>query len=85
MMEALYTSETSVHFNVTTRRYIPEDSKLQQIRRLNCSSIEEWLVCYFVGLKARQPVCNLLKVECDDPTKPVCFVCMRMFTKHSDY
>jgi hypothetical protein len=28
MMEAVLTSETSVNFNVTTRRYIPEDSKL---------------------------------------------------------
>jgi hypothetical protein len=28
MMEAVRTSETSVNFNVTTRRYIPEDSKL---------------------------------------------------------
>jgi hypothetical protein len=28
-MEAVRTSETSVNFNVTTRRYIPEDSKLQ--------------------------------------------------------
>jgi hypothetical protein len=28
MMKALRTSETSVIFNVTTRRYIPEDSKL---------------------------------------------------------
>jgi hypothetical protein len=28
MMEAVRTSETSVHFNVSTRRYIPEDSKL---------------------------------------------------------
>jgi hypothetical protein len=27
-MEAVRTSETSVNFNVTTRRYIPEDSKL---------------------------------------------------------
>jgi hypothetical protein len=25
MMEAVSTSETSVHFNVTTQRYIPED------------------------------------------------------------
>jgi hypothetical protein len=25
-MEAVHTSETSVHFNVTTRRYIPENS-----------------------------------------------------------
>jgi hypothetical protein len=29
MMEAVRTSETSVSFNVTTRRHIPEDSKLQ--------------------------------------------------------
>jgi hypothetical protein len=29
MMEAVRTSETSVNFNVTTWRYIPEDSKLQ--------------------------------------------------------
>jgi hypothetical protein len=28
MMEAICTSETSVHFNVSTRCYIPEDSKL---------------------------------------------------------
>jgi hypothetical protein len=27
MMEAVCTSETSVHFNVTTWYYIPEDSK----------------------------------------------------------
>jgi hypothetical protein len=29
MMEAARTSETSVNLNVTTRRYIPEDSQLQ--------------------------------------------------------
>jgi hypothetical protein len=28
MMEAVRVSETSVHFNGSTRRYIPEDSKL---------------------------------------------------------
>jgi hypothetical protein len=28
MTEALHTSETSVNINLTTRRYIPEDSKL---------------------------------------------------------
>jgi hypothetical protein len=31
-MEVVRTSETSVNFNVTTRRYIPEDSKFD----LNC-------------------------------------------------
>jgi hypothetical protein len=29
MMEAVCTSETSVNFKVTKRRYIPDDSKLQ--------------------------------------------------------
>jgi hypothetical protein len=29
MMEAVRTSETSVNINFTTRRYIPEDPKLQ--------------------------------------------------------
>jgi hypothetical protein len=29
MMEAERTSQTSVHFNVTTQRYIPEDPKLK--------------------------------------------------------
>jgi hypothetical protein len=28
MMEAVHTHETSVSFNVTTRRYIPEDFKV---------------------------------------------------------
>jgi hypothetical protein len=28
VMEAVHISETSVNFNVTTRRYIPEDFKL---------------------------------------------------------
>jgi len=33
MMEAVYTSETSVYLNVTTRCYIPEDSKPHHTRR----------------------------------------------------
>jgi hypothetical protein len=31
MMEALRASETSVYFNGTTRRYIPESCDLQQV------------------------------------------------------
>jgi hypothetical protein len=38
MMEAVRTSETSVNFNVTTRRYIPEDSELHTCRRENLKS-----------------------------------------------
>jgi hypothetical protein len=36
--EAVSTSETSVNFNVTTRRYIAEDSKLHTRRRENLKS-----------------------------------------------
>jgi hypothetical protein len=32
MMEAVRTSETSVHFNMSTRRYIPEVSKLKILK-----------------------------------------------------
>jgi hypothetical protein len=38
IMEAVRTSETSVNFNVNTRRYIPEDSKLHVRRRENLKS-----------------------------------------------
>jgi hypothetical protein len=38
MMESVRTSETSVNFNMTTRRYIPEDSKLHTRRRENVKS-----------------------------------------------
>jgi hypothetical protein len=37
MMEALRTSEASVSFNMPTRRYIPEDSKLVTISRFLCA------------------------------------------------
>jgi hypothetical protein len=38
MMEAVRISETSVNFNVTTRRYIAEDSKLHIRHRENLKS-----------------------------------------------
>jgi hypothetical protein len=38
MMAAVRASETPVNFNVTTRRYIPEDSKLHTRRRENLKS-----------------------------------------------
>jgi hypothetical protein len=38
MVEVICTSETSVNFNVTTRRYIAEDSKLHTLRRENLKS-----------------------------------------------
>jgi hypothetical protein len=33
LMKAVRTSETSVYYNETTRRYIPEDSNLHTCRR----------------------------------------------------
>jgi hypothetical protein len=38
VMAAVRTSETSVNFSVTTRRYILEDSKLNTRRRENLKS-----------------------------------------------
>jgi hypothetical protein len=38
IMEVVRNSETSVNFNVTTQRYIPEDSKLHTRRRENLKS-----------------------------------------------
>jgi hypothetical protein len=38
MMAAVRTSETSVHCNETTRRYIPEDTKLHICRHENLKS-----------------------------------------------
>jgi hypothetical protein len=38
MMEAVRTSETSVNFNVTARRYVPEDAELRTSRRENQKS-----------------------------------------------
>jgi hypothetical protein len=40
-----YSSETSVHFNVTTRHYIPGDSKLHTRRRENLKSHLHFLLC----------------------------------------
>jgi hypothetical protein len=48
MMEAVPTSETTVHFNVTTRRYIPEDSELHTRRREDLKS--HILTAVFRGL-----------------------------------
>jgi hypothetical protein len=38
MMGVVRTTETSVNFNVTTRRYIPEDSEPHTHRRENLKS-----------------------------------------------
>jgi hypothetical protein len=50
MMEAILISEISVCFNVTTRRYIPEDSKLHTRRRENLKSHWHVNCIYILGL-----------------------------------
>jgi hypothetical protein len=47
-MEAVHASETSVNFNVNTRRYIPEDSKLHTRRRENLKS-QRTVVIYLLS------------------------------------
>jgi hypothetical protein len=44
MLEAVSTSETSAHSNETTRRYIPQDSKLHTCLRENLNSHVCWVV-----------------------------------------
>jgi hypothetical protein len=41
LIEVLRTSETSIYFNETTRRYIPESCHLHTRRRANLKSEEE--------------------------------------------
>jgi hypothetical protein len=69
MMEAVSTSETSVYFNVTTRRYIPEESKLHTRRRENLKSHTAVDLHYFMyytiyGLLARAWK-QIMKAEVD--------------------
>jgi hypothetical protein len=57
MMEAVRTSETSVNFNVTTWRYIPEDSKLPTEARLyTCKTIDILHVINFSNVAVFSPV-----------------------------
>jgi hypothetical protein len=47
MIEAVHTSETSVNLNVTTRHYIPEDSKLKLCFTANIYlTFQSYCVCY---------------------------------------
>jgi len=43
VMEAVRTSETSARFNVTTRRYITEDSKLPHVCYMYIPLLLSWL------------------------------------------
>jgi hypothetical protein len=53
-MEATSTSETSVNFDQTTRRYNPEDSHLHTRRRVNLKSQPNYdsETAYFYQLQA---------------------------------
>jgi hypothetical protein len=56
-MEATYCSETSVDFQRTTRRYIPEDRTLQ---RTNLLALSLHRVYFYVNMsrpECMQPVC----------------------------
>jgi hypothetical protein len=50
MMEAVRTSEKSVIFNVTTRQYISEDSKLHNRRRENLKSHDNEVINWRTGV-----------------------------------
>jgi hypothetical protein len=58
IMEAVRTSETSVNFYQTTRRYNPEDSHLRTHRRENLKSYD--LYDYFSGKLNDDFTINLL-------------------------
>jgi hypothetical protein len=47
-MELVRTTETTVNFTVTTRRYIPEDCKLHTRRRENLRSHN--VICVYTAL-----------------------------------
>jgi hypothetical protein len=58
MMEAVRTSEKSVNVNVTTRRYIAEDSKLHTRRRENLKSHNDPILPdpYLSAIRSHLPV-----------------------------
>jgi hypothetical protein len=73
MIEAVRTSETSVHFNVTTWRYIPENSELHICRRedlkchcitvsLNLSQSHAWQDCT-VRERHNDTTFNILRID----------------------
>jgi hypothetical protein len=57
MMEAVRTSETSVNLNMTTRRYIPEDSKLQYAFALHYHSLFPYYSRFISQSNFYCPVC----------------------------
>jgi hypothetical protein len=61
MMEAVRTSETSINFNVTPRRYIPEDSELHIRRRENLKSHNYPSIC----LKERKTSVRIAGIRAD--------------------
>jgi hypothetical protein len=52
MMEAVSTSETSVNFYQTTRRYNPEDSYLHSRRHENLKSYSPLMFVWFPGVQS---------------------------------
>jgi hypothetical protein len=54
MMEAVHASETSVYFNETIRRYIPEDYQLHTRRRENMNFHITWMVVLGTGNRCKR-------------------------------
>jgi hypothetical protein len=79
MMETagLRTSETSVNFNVTTRRYIPEDSKLHTRSRENLKSHK--FLTYFLSTTAN----TAIMTDFPDSTVQYVFNCKVTFSLKS--
>jgi hypothetical protein len=50
MMEAVRTSETSVNIYLTTRQYIPEDSKLHTSKMLAAQKNGEYELMLFMSM-----------------------------------
>jgi hypothetical protein len=75
MMETVRTSETSVSLNVITRRYFPEDSKLQNSisspRMGEKWSVTELLIFSIVIHKEH---CNFLRVSINYDMIKVCIL-----------
>jgi hypothetical protein len=62
MMEAVRISETSINFNMTTRRYIPEDSKVHILNLFPLfvylvldNKIVDFCFCHFYVVRESNP------------------------------
>jgi hypothetical protein len=57
MVVAVRTPETSVYYNETTQRSIPEGSNLQVIKPFYCLALQKWKWAYQITSLSRLSVC----------------------------